>query len=584
MTLTGVANERAAAALIDELWRAGVRDICISPGGRSTPLALALARDPRLRSWMITDERSSAFFALGAAIASGRPTAIVCTSGTAAANFLPAVVEAFSAEVPLIVLTADRPPELRECGAAQTIRQPQLFGRHVKWETELVPPGGDSPGEEHARAVACRAVGIARSEPAGPVHVNVPYREPLVAEQPWLEPDAVPPDLAPFTTVTQPHLVADEAALTAFVDRARTARGMVVCGPRLAASVAEPVVALAATLDWPVLADPLSGVRHGPHDRTRVIDAHDLLLRDSGFCATHRPDVVLRFGAVPTSKPLNRFLADSRADQVLVTTATAWPDPEFRLRHVILGDAADFCRRARHRLAAGVATDAAWCGRWREASAAVRRRLDALLARETGIIDGGLAARLIDRLPDGALLLVGNSMPVRDIDTFAGSSGKRLRILANRGANGIDGVVSTALGMAAAHAGPGYLLIGDLSLLHDIGALQIAARHRLDLCIVVANNDGGGIFSWLPQAGLGDAFEPYFGTPHGLGFADAARMCGIAHHPIATLDDLDAMLAPRPGVRLLEVPTRREHNVARSRALVAEALGALRDAAEPGTA
>lgn len=581
MTLTGVANERAAAALIDELWRAGVRDIGVSPGGRSTPLALALARDRRLRSWMITDERSSAFFAVGAAIASGRPTAVVCTSGTAAANFLPAVVEAFSAEVPFIVLTADRPPEMRECGAAQTIRQPQIFGRQVKWETELVAPGGDTPGEAHARAVACRAVSIACSAPAGPVHLNIPYREPLVAEQPWLDRDAAAQDCQPFTTVTPPRLVADASAVAAFTDRARTARGIVVCGPRVGAAAVEPIVALAAALDWPVLADPLSGVRHGAHDRTRVIDAHDLLLRDAEFCAAHRPDVVLRFGAVPASKPLNRFLAACRAEQVLVTTAAVWPDPDFRLRHVILGDTADFCRRARRALAAGASTDAAWCGSWREASAAVRRRLDALLAREPAILEGGVAARLIDRLPDEALLLVGNSMPVRDIDTFAGGSGKRLRILGNRGANGIDGVLSTALGMAAVHAGPSYLLIGDLSLLHDIGALQIAARHRLDLCIVVTNNDGGGIFSYLPQAGLGDAFEPYFGTPHGLAFGDAARMCGLGYQPIGSVDALDAALAPTPGVRLLEVSTQRGHNVSRSRALIAEALGALRDSARP---
>ena len=509
MSPTGVANERAAAALLDELWRAGVRDVCLSPGGRSTPLALALARHRRLRPWVITDERASAFFALGLAVAAGRPAAVICTSGTAAANFLPAVVEAFWAGVPLIVLTADRPPELRECGAAQTIRQAQLFGRHAKWETELVPPGADIAGELHARAVACRAVGVARCEPAGPVHVNVPYREPLVAERPWLDADVeAADDVPPFTTVTPPRVVADDAAVAAFVDRAHGARGIVVCGPRIAATAAEPIVALAAALDWPVLADPLSGIRHGEHDRARVVDAYDLLLRDPGFSAAHQPEVVLRFGAVPTSKPLNRFLAEAAAHQLLVTTATTtWPDPELRLRHVIVGEPADFCRRAQHALPC-VAALGNWSERWLRASIAVRTRLDTLLAHESGLPEGALAARVIDRLPDGALLMVGNSMPVRDIDTFVATSGKRLRICANRGANGIDGVLSSALGMAAAHDGPSYLLIGDLSLLHDIGALQIAARHRIDLCVVVANNDGGGIFSHLPQAGLGEAFEP----------------------------------------------------------------------------
>lgn len=576
MTDTGSANERAAAALFDELARAGVRDVAIAPGGRSTPLAIALAREARLRARVITDERDAAFFALGAAIASGRPAAVACTSGTAAANFAPAVVEAFWAGVPLLVLTADRPPELRDCGAAQTIRQPQLFGRHVKWETELLTPGGDVPDEAHARAVACRAVAIARREPAGPVHLNLPFREPLVGAGDWSFGRARDAAGTPFTAVTEPRLHADDAAVAGFAAAAPGRRGLIVCGPQLPAAAIDAVAALAAALDWPILADPLSGMRHGAHDRSRLVDTHDVLLRDAAFCREHAPEFVLRLGAQPTSKPLNRFLASCGATQVLVTPALLWPDPDFVVTQVVAGEVADFCARVVRALPAEAGAPAAWPAGWQRAGSAVRARLDALLVAETEILEGALAARLLAALPDGALLMVGNSMPVRDIDTFVGTSGRRLRLVANRGANGIDGVLATALGMAAVHPGPTYLLLGDLSLLHDIGALQIAARHRLDLGIVVANNDGGGIFSFLPQAGLGDAFEPFFGTPHGLGFADAARMCGIDYRRVDDLAGLEAAVAPRPGVRLVEVPTRRDRNVERSRALIAAALAALR--------
>jgi len=583
MSTTGTCNERAAAALLDELWRCGVREVCISPGGRSTPLAVALARDSRLRPWVITDERSSAFFALGAAVASGNPVAAVCTSGTAAANFLPAAVEAFWSEVPLLLVTADRPPELRDCGAPQTIRQDGLFGRHVKWGTELATPDADVPFEPHVRAAACRAVGVAMTAPRGPVHLNVPYREPLLADATTRA--APPPDPTPaarthehaFTTVHPPRLIAADTAITDFAARAPGACGIVVCGPRIPETDAGAIVALASALGWPILADPLSGLRHGPHDRSGVVDAYDVLLRDPSFATRHQPLLVLRFGAAPTSKPLSRFLGALAAEQTLVTTSAAWPDPELAVARVVMGEGGDFCRRVLESCSRAAGADAHWLGSWTTATRAVRATIDGLLAAGSEVFEGAIAQHITASLPAGALLMVGNSMPVRDIDTFVASSGRTLRMVANRGANGIDGVLSSALGMAAVHPGATCLLLGDLSFLHDVGALQIAARHALDLCVVVANNDGGGIFSYLPQATLGEVFEPFFGTPHGIALEPAVRMCGGAYTlapSLAALDDALRAQAGGSGLRVIEVPTRREYNVTRHRDIVACALAA----------
>lgn len=569
----GVHNEIAAARLLDALHRAGVRDVCISPGGRSTPLAVALARDDRLRSWCITDERASAFFALGAALASGRPTAVICTSGTAAANFLPAVVEAYWSEVPLVVLTADRPAELRECGAPQTIRQPGLFGSHVKWAAELATPDAVAAYAAHAGSVASRAVAVALAAPRGPVHINVPYREPLVADDAAAAVGTGDRG-SESTRIHLPRLTAEEEAVREFAKEAAGRRGLIVCGPRLDGDAGAAIVSLAGVLGWPILADPLSGLRHGVGGRSLVVDAYDILLRDSRFAEECRPECVLRFGALSASKPLARFLAGAER-QTLVTTTTRWSDPDGCLDRVVFGDVADFCQRVAD--AAPTPAPVSWCRDWIAASTEVRCELDRLVDGEATLIEGVLARRVFESLEDGECLVVGNSMPVRDIDTFVGASGKLLRIHANRGANGIDGVLATALGMAALHAGRCTLLIGDLSLLYDIGSLQIAARYPIDLRIVVANNDGGGIFSYLPQAGLGAAFEPFFGTPHGLGFADAARMCGASHRLVTDVGELPAALERRPGLQIVEVRTQRDVNVSRSRELVARALERLRD-------
>ncbi len=573
----GRLNQDAAALLLDEFARCGVRHVCISPGGRSTPLAAALARSP-LRAWVVTDERASAFFALGLAQASGTAVALVCTSGTAVANYAPAVAEAAHAEIPLLVLTADRPAEFRDCGAAQAIRQDGIFGRHCKWTHEAATPAEGVDLHDYWRSLACRAHARAVEGPAGPVHLNLPLREPLVADDPSAAVPGGRADGRPWVRVARAkQQLPDEDAerlARAFDGR----RGCIVAGPRTQATGADAIAQLALHLGWPILADPLSGLRHGTHPAfDLVVDGYDVFLRDARLARDLEPEVVLRFGALPTSKPLQRWLAATGAWQVLAGAGSAWGDPSFRVAEVIQGDTEAFCDALRTR-GPSRSTDSAWAAGWIDLARRTRQALDELVPRGEPLFEGAVAARLSAVLPDGAALVVGSSMPVRDLDTFAGATRRDLRVFANRGANGIDGVVATALGVAAASERPTWLLVGDLSFLHDLGALQIAARHRLDLCVVVPNNDGGGIFSFLPQARLEDAFEPFFGTPHGLGLEPAVRMCGGTHVLVDSLAGLESSLASfgrGSGLRVIEVPTDRAHNVRRHRAIVDEVLASL---------
>jgi len=612
MSATAAANGRAARALVDELARCGVREVCVCPGSRSTPLVLALAGQERIRTWTITDERSAGFFALGMARASGRCAAVVCTSGTAAANLMPATAEADLSSTPLLLLTADRPGELRGCGAAQTIDQVGLLDAHARWSVDVVAPTGEPDLEAYSRTVACRAVATAAGGWPGPVHLNLQYREPLM-ETP-VEVERPRPDGrgegSPWTTVYQastcpaPGVVARIADVVVPIER-----GVIVCGPgAVAAGQGAPVVELARRLAWPLLADPLSGLRYGEHragDLDHVVDCYDVLLRSSEFCDEHRPDVILRLGAVPTSKPLMRYLEQAEgARQVLVTAGEGWPDPSFTTSDLVRGDAADLCRAlvaatsadrrgaatavASGRGEAGVAgsgeaaaarvRSGRWLHSWLRPAACVSATLGRELAACDEPFEGRIAGDVVAAAPTGACLYVGNSMPVRDVDTFAGSRRASLEVLGNRGANGIDGVLSSALGAAAIGLRPVTLLVGDLSFLHDIGALQIAARHAIDLLVVVVNNDGGAIFSFLPPADLGKTLEDYFVTPHGLELEPAVRMCGgsyVRTPSVESLGDALAHAAGTRGLRVIEVPVDREGNTRRHREIVAAALADL---------
>ena len=523
-------NLAAAGRVVDALARAGVRHACVCPGSRSAPLAVAVARHPGLREWMLTDERSAGFFALGMARELAEPVLLLSTSGTAAANFLPAVVEANLSAVPLVVVTADRPPELRDIGAAQTIDQVGLFGANVRWSTDLAPPAADVDLGRHLERVACRAVALATTATCGPVHVNVPYRDPLV-------PAGTVPDVeraeagasAPLrhvagATSLDPAQTRELAAILAAHER-----GLIVCGPRAGIDGVDDLAALAERLRWPVLADPLSNARF-LLDAAVQADAYDLMLRDEAARTALAPDAILHFGGLPVSKALQTVVASTPpAVHVVVSTPGTWPDP-LHTATCMVHVPADAVTAA---LAAAVAPRAAtpWWERWRQASARVRGAVAAKLAADAQLFEGKVVSEVRAALPDGATLHVGNSMPVRDLDTFAGADGPALRVACNRGANGIDGVVSTALGAAAVSTAPVALVVGDLSFLHDAGAMQIAAQHRIDALVVVVDNDGGGVFSFLPQAGYGEVFERSFATPHGLDLQKVAAACGAdVHH------------------------------------------------------
>lgn len=575
------ALDRYVGTVVAALAASGVRHAVIAPGSRNTPLTLALtAEGSGITPWLHLDERSAGYFALGIARQRGEPVAIVCTSGTAAANFLPAVVEARLSRVPLIVLTADRPPELRDAGAAQTIDQVRMFGSHAKWAVDMPLPEDGALLERYAASTAHRAAALSLEAPAGPVHLNFPFREPLVDATP-----AAPVSLPLAISEVQPtRLAPRDEAIGDLSARIAGRRGLIVAGPESAGLPAAAIVAVAELLGWPVVADPLSGVRTGGHDLSRVIDRADVLAREPKFTAVAAPEVVLRFGAAPTSKPLNLWLASiAGLDHVVVDGASAATaglrDPDALSATVLRADPTLLCEALLR--AAPSAADPAWSARWLDANAAARDGIDTAIAALDEPFEGAAPVDLAAALPEGATLVVGNSMPVRDVDTFFPNTPRSVRLLGTRGASGIDGVVSTAAG-AAAVDGPVVLLIGDLSFFHDQNGLWPVHRHGLDLTVLLVNNHGGGIFEFLPQQQLvGDRFDPWWGTPHGLDFRHAVAQYG-GRHELLEGDRTAALVAAIecPGLDVLELRTDRSRNLELHREIVAAGTAAIRAALE----
>ncbi|MEO8604530.1 MAG: 2-succinyl-5-enolpyruvyl-6-hydroxy-3-cyclohexene-1-carboxylic-acid synthase [bacterium] len=526
----------AIRAFVDALAEAGVREVCIAPGARSTPLTLVLAAHPQLRCWSHIDERSAAFFALGVAKASRRPTAVVCTSGTAAANFFPAVIEAAQAQVPLLLLTADRPPELRDCGAFQAVDQLKLYGAHAKWFCEVADPAADLA---YFESLGQRAVATAAATPAGPVHLNFPFREPLTEDA--AAPRA-PRVTRPGVRVGRTAHLADEATLTELAAAlSATPRGIIVCGPIDAdAGTAAALARLAACCGYPLLADATAGLRDGAHDRSQLVTAYDALLRQPDVAAHLAPALVLRIGSLPIAKSLLLWLRDGAAEQIVVDPNGGWNDPLHRAARLVHADIAPLA----YALAARVRStpDADWLAAWRGADGAARSALDDGVRRLDEPFEGAVVAALATCLPEGSTLVVGNSMARRDLESFWPGSRRAVRVLCNRGANGIDGFVSTALGVAAASRGPTVALTGDLGFLHDLNGLLAARRDDVRAVFVVCNNDGGGIFSYLPQADSSAAFERFFRTPHGLDLRGGVEMYGCGFVRAASRQAFDAAL------------------------------------------
>jgi 2-succinyl-5-enolpyruvyl-6-hydroxy-3-cyclohexene-1-carboxylate synthase len=576
-------------ALVDELARCGMRHSVTSPGSRNAPIALTLAADERIDAVSAIDERAAGFMALGMAKASGLPVAVTCTSGTAAANLLPAVVEAGEARVPLIVLTADRPPELRDVGAGQAIDQVKLFGSAAKWFVEV---GNGDPGREwatHMRALACRAWWTAGGGRPGPVHLNLPLREPLAPVPEELDAGdwRGREDGRPWVELREHSSAPDGGDVQALAERvAATPRGAIVCGgdsgrpePRGGnATTQEPggsrlpeaVASLARAAGWPILAEPTSGVRCGEHDRSHVVSHYDVLLRDGGFADEMRPAVVLRVGDIPTSKSLRAWIGD--AEQVVVDPDAAWNEPTRMAETLLHADPARTCDALASAVEArGIGVDDGWLGRWRDAdelaSSAFAEAPDGFEAKAYAGIEGAL--------PDDALVWVSSSMPIRYVESYFPSSPKRLRFLSNRGANGIDGIVASAAGAALASGRPTFVLIGEIALLHDIGGVLAARRAGIALTIVCVNNGGGGIFDFLPVAEHADtvAYERHIATPADVDLAALAALARMTHCLASTPAELASAIAA--GSALIEVPADRARSVELSRALATQVAGRL---------
>lgn len=571
-------------AFVEELARAGVRHVCISPGSRSTPLTIAAARHQAFQIWSLLDERSAGFFAYGLARQVKEPVALICTSGTATANYLPALMEARQSRVPLLVLTADRPPELQGIGANQTVDQLKLYGSHVKFFIQMPTPEKQEVLLRQARQAAWRAVSTAAASPAGPVHVNWPFREPLVP------PTEASPSATDTATGTIPAVKPLPGGLVSVGSAKghpepelmqsilpllqKMKRGLIICGPQDDPLLARRILELAAHLDVPVFADPLSQLRTIEPPVDRVVDGYDILFRNEKWVERLQADLIIRFGQTPTSKALGQYLqAQNQAWQIVVDENPQWMDPFFSATHVVIANPAEFCGAL---LELPVRDDfndsASWSRRWIQLNTRIQQLVnEALSSRpftET-LFEGEIPRQLMAVLPPGTTVLSGNSMPVRDFDSFLHSQGSSFRFLANRGVSGIDGVVSTALGLAAANAGPVVLVIGDVSFYHDFNALLVALRHKLSLLVVLVHNNGGGIFSFLPQASYPDTFE-HFRTSHGLNFQAGVEMYGGRFESVKTWNEFQEAIQRNlsaSGVSVVEVRTDGEHNVSWHQAL-----------------
>jgi 2-succinyl-5-enolpyruvyl-6-hydroxy-3-cyclohexene-1-carboxylate synthase len=587
-----------ATVLVDELIRCGLTEAVIAPGSRSAPLAMALhaasiAPAADLRLHVRIDERSASFLALGLAKASGRPVAVVCTSGTAAAHFHAAVIEADESGVPLIALTADRPPELRATGANQTIDQIKLYGDAVRWFCEVGAPA-DGPGQvAYWRSLACRAWSHATGNGVaypGPVHLNLPFREPLVPDLPalpepaggpaaqparlasaanWPEPLDGRPGGAPWTRVTAAGDAPDSEPGQPGLPGLQldwTERGLVVAGD----GAADPagLVRLAAEAGWPLLAEPSSGARQGP----TALSSYEFLLDAADFIGAHQPDVIVSAGRPGLTRGQLGLLRRGAARHVVVAQAAdRWLDPA-RTATDVAGRLT--LRRTPSR--PGESVSSAWLRSWLTADNAARAAADDVLAADGSLSEPMLARDVAAALRPDALLWVASSMPARDLDRHMLPRAD-IRVLASRGASGIDGLVSAAIGAALAHqaagGGPAVALLGDLALLHDAPGLLLGpAEPRPDLCVVVVNNDGGGIFSTLEQAAFADSFERIFGTPHGADLAALAAAAGLSYVRLTDAADLGTVLAAR-GLRLIEIRTDRADG-AKLRAAVTQACTA----------
>ena len=552
---------RYTANFVDELVCSGLRHVVISPGSRSTPLAMLCSEHEEIDEWVLIDERSAAYFALGIAKEQKQPVALVCTSGTAAANYFPAIVEAYYARVPLVVLTADRPHELREVGASQAINQIDMYGKFVKDFLEMAPPEDTPEMIRYVRSRAAHAVQKAEQGNPGPVHLNFPFREPLL------------PDLSldnlwgkqtdscynfPYEGTKRLY----EYQLQILTEKIYgKQKGLFVCGPQVDEQLKEKITALSEKLQVPILADPLSQLRAGSHHKTTIISGYDAMFRSKTIREILKPDYIIRFGAMPISKSF-LFYVEEHEDvlQIVVEDYENMREPTNHASEYIFTDGSLLCED----LLAYVEreTNGDWLSKWRQMNDVINEELT--FASDVKLTEGEAVREMMEVLPDRSRLFVANSMPVRDLDTFFLPTDKHIFVHANRGVSGIDGTVSSALGVAATTKEHVTLIIGDLSFYHDLNSLFAAKHYEIDITILLINNNGGGIFSFLPQAQEEKHFEALFGTPLNIEFEKAISMYGGAYELVDSKQHLQEALHQsykRGGLTVLEVQTDRSENV-----------------------
>lgn len=553
---------------VDALVNNGLTDVVISPGSRSTPLAMTMCEHQAIQEWVIIDERSAAFFALGMAQQTNRPVALVCTSGSAAANYFPAIVEAYHNRIPLIILTTDRPHELRDIGAPQAIDQIKMYGNYVKWFKEMLLPESYERVIEDVRRTAMLAMLKAMSDNPGPVHLNFPFREPLIPDftvngiSEKLQIHSSPMNEFPLTMGGEKRLNEEQLqSIINLVDGKK--RGVFVVGPQRDLRLVNAISKLASTWNVPILVDPLSQMRSGTHEKSHLITMYDAILRDEMIRERLKPDFIIRFGAMPVSKMLLFYLEQHEdIPQIIIENSSGYRQPTKNIANVVHAHNVHLC----HELLQ-LTNDhfrrlpEEWLNLWQTSE---KIAISHLFSKANESLTEGEAVRcLLDVIPHESYIYIGNSMAVRDLDTFFKPTEKKLEILNNRGVNGIDGVVSSALG-ASVHGERVTLVIGDLSFYHDLNGLLAAKHYEIDITVLLINNDGGGIFSFLPQADEPKYFEKLFGTPLGIDFSQAVNMYDGHFARANDLPDLQEKLSQsyaRKGLSVVEVVTDREENV-----------------------
>ena len=565
MATTPATTATFCATLVDEWVRLGVAHAVVSPGSRSTPMAIALASNSKIALHVFHDERSASFAALGIGLQSGSPAVLLCTSGTAAAQFFAAVIEANYAHVPLLVCTADRPPELQGVGAPQTINQTNLYGTFVRKfiDVGLADDAKSSKWRTIARDAFSATVGVNR----GPCHVNLPFREPLVGVAGSLP---VADSHSPVRISADVATAAERKKLSLAL---RAERGVIIAGN----GIDQPrfILELAAKLKWPVVADPRSNCRVAPESShgAMVASCADVVLRHQPSAESLKPTVVLRIGDPPVSKVVNQWLAQCGAEHIAVTQQPSLVDPDKVVTTHIVGSFNElFMEMSR---GADSRSETEWIGAWKRCEKNARAALDEDLSKQTQLTEPLCAVTVSEAIAAGTNLVVSSSMPVRDLEWFAPPR-DGVRVFSNRGVNGIDGVVSTAVGVALSSKSPTALLIGDIAMLHDSNGLLNLIRRDAQLKIIVIDNEGGGIFSFLPQAQAmeGDQFEQLFGTPHSVDFAALAKTHGIAFTWVSTAQELRRELG-NPATSMIGVRTDRSKNVDDHNALYSAVAAAL---------